>query len=435
MSPIQTIQDAISALPLDAAGAIIEPHLRKIGNGGTHDVYILDEGELLPKFTFKLCKSTFNKTPEERSAYIQEKKKQYYLLHKSFPQAPIPIFLERAVKTTKHTKTGVIQVVPFEYGFFAPSKLGIQTLEFNWDELDRLKHSETYQTMNDAIFLNAHPLNIKELAQANLKLAPLLKLIHKDTELKQNITLFCKQLKHHHLNSKDYLDLSGLNNVFIYKNNDGKWKTRVGSVLKSANRALLKRALDALELNWEWVATGPDVIKFKYLLREVYECLRVVRTLGCITGVPDVYKDDQIDRLIQQKDQIESLFFNKEKSEHLLNLYNKTQTAPVAQIQGILSSTKLNPIDDITYFHSLLNHTSEPGKKLHIAHFIHNKLPLSGPEKVYGKWCCFRAILAKAMMQIEAPAAKKLAIACLSDTLWDPKAPRESIKEDIARLK
>ena len=177
------------------------------------------------------------------------------------------------------------------------------------------------------------------------------------------------------------------------------------------------------------------MVKFKYLLREAYDCLRVVRTLGQLTGITDIYTDKQLDRLIANAENIESLFFDKEKGAALLALHTKIQQSPVSETKGLLSACSLNPIDDTVYFQSLLNHTSDAGKKLHVAYFIHTKLPLSGPEKVYGKWCCVRAILAKAVRGIDAPAAKKLAIACLSDTLWDPKAPRDFIKADIARLK
>ena len=49
----------------------------------------------------------------------------------------------------------------------------------------------------------------------------------------------------HHLSSGDYVDLTGINNIFIYKDKQNKWRICVGSVLKSANIVLLKRALDA----------------------------------------------------------------------------------------------------------------------------------------------------------------------------------------------
>lgn len=240
-------------------GTIDLSSLKKIGGGGTHDVYRSDKHSNL---LLKIMKHSIGKDDIELAKNLQKLDEQYSQLYKIFDQGQSRCIIEKrsiqSIKTRysdQSYKKAIISVVPFDscfeikkdkFGFNVKSaeldgKL-ISSKRYLYDRVNRSLLSD-YEKPDSYVMRN-YPLLNKEFDQ-------IFKLLDTD-ESKESLAKamreFLTKYKAFYKQSDMLLDTIGFDNVLFYKS-EGIWQFKVGSVIKHDTGALTKRTLKEINNN------------------------------------------------------------------------------------------------------------------------------------------------------------------------------------------
>lgn len=242
----------------DSTGVVDLSQLKKIGQGGTHDVYISPNND---NFVIKIDRWILNKainqgqliiSPEMRNeveAYVDNENHKNELLYKYFNKANC--LKEREMIRKIKTEVGMESIevetlISIQEGskvFADKDKKDYSTSYAEKNITDETK--EFYLKMNDALLGNSD-FDETDFLQFNEKLEAIFELIDTDEDFKSKMRDFLSCFKDYFSMVGNYIDLVGRENVLFYKK-DGKWAFQIGSVLKAESRVNVEEALMLLE--------------------------------------------------------------------------------------------------------------------------------------------------------------------------------------------
>lgn len=119
-------------LPQTADGAIDLTRMKRIGQGGTQDVYILKDRP--SPFVIKVNRASKKMITKERLEKFEADHAAYRELHDSFGDyCTVEQLLLRNIADGSSTKGAIISIADFESGFTEKSKIGLWAPNFVWD--------------------------------------------------------------------------------------------------------------------------------------------------------------------------------------------------------------------------------------------------------------------------------------------------------------
>ncbi|MEI7513140.1 MAG: hypothetical protein WCJ74_00770 [bacterium] len=254
----EQIQSFISELP-NKDGFIDFSQFKKIGQGGTHDVYIYPGNT---GFVIKLNRAVLEKTsglgqgelsPEMRKMadqFVEGENFKNEQLYKSFGRGhclsekvliqKISIEQDGIIKNIE----GVISIQEASEIFKDQNKKDFSTTYAEQDSSVEI-NKETYDKMNRQLLGN-EIFNEGDFLKFNEKLKPIFQLIENDKKFAESIKEFLLRFKDYFEESGRFIDLVGQENVLFSKQNE-KWVFKLGSVIKAETKQKMEDALNKLE--------------------------------------------------------------------------------------------------------------------------------------------------------------------------------------------
>lgn len=265
--------------------------LHKLGQGGTHDVFMDQQS---PKFVVKLNRGLLEKAKainqqelsldiqQQVNKYIENENHKYEELYKYFgnehcirekviaekinvgePSAPQPISAILSVQETSDVFTN-------------PTKQDFGTTYIEKDSLlDQKK--EIYDRMNEGL-LGGGEFNEKDYLELNEKVKPIFELINNDPQFADCMREFLMRFKNYYSETSRFIDLVGEQNALFHQK-DGKWTFTLGSVIKAEQGQIINEALgqDPEVLN--------DNAEMKSQLMNQLALVRLFNATGLKTGL------------------------------------------------------------------------------------------------------------------------------------------------------
>ena len=290
---IEQIQSFVSMLP-NKDGFIDFSQFQKIGNGGTHDVFIYPQNQI---FVIKLNRGILEKarsigqtklSPEVQKIadeYVEGENSKNEQLYKHFGQEHC---LREKVMVQKisieqegisQNIVGVISVQEASDIFKDPNKKDFST-DYTEQDPSVEENREVYDKMNKAL-LGDGEFDEKDFLKFNDKLKPIFDLIDKDKEFADCAREFLLRFKEYFEATGKFIDLVGEENVLFHQQND-KWTFKLGSVIKGENKQVMEEAMSTLEEN-------PEILnqdeKMRHQLMNQLPLIRLLNATGLKIGV------------------------------------------------------------------------------------------------------------------------------------------------------
>lgn len=306
------IQSYINQLPKN--GDYIDfSKLQKIGNGGTHDVFI-DQNN--PTFVIKLNRDALEKasslgqsewsdeTQKKVNEYVEGENYKNKQLYKSFgienclseKMMIAKINIER--NNVAQNINGVISIQEASDVFKNQTK---KDFSMGYIEKDKLfkENKDAYDGMNRAL-LGSADFNEKDILLFNEKLKPIFELVDTNQQFADSMREFLMRFKDYFEASGRFIDLVGEENVLFYQK-DGNWSFKVGSVIKQETKQGMETALDSLREN-------PDTLNQDQSLRgQLINQLAVSRLLnaaGMKVGIGKVVDIELSEKQLENLDKV-----------------------------------------------------------------------------------------------------------------------------------
>lgn len=277
-------------------GAINLADLKKIAGGGTHDVY---QSERHPGLLLKVMKRKTGKSVAELSEHIKKLDQEYSILYKTFE--PSRCILEKRsmqlIKTNSSDEptNTIVSVVPFESCFASKEKFGfnVKPLELDGGLIESKRY--LYQRASTELMgvdAKSSAYVMRSYPTLNPEFERIFKLLDTDKGLAATMKEFLTKYGVFYRKSGILLDTIGLDNVLFYKDNEGSWQFKLGSVIKHDTGALTKKML--AEVNKNPAIANSSFASFTSIYF-MPACIRALNACAAKLGMSRVVDDVTLD--------------------------------------------------------------------------------------------------------------------------------------------
>lgn len=289
--------------------------LKKIGGGGTHDVYAYPENQ---SFVIKLNKNALDGalkigqaefSPENRKLaeeYLENENQKNDQLYEYFGNANClrekVLTQKLAIETGEDLKKieGVISLQEASDIFNDPERIDFSTDYAEKDSfIGEAENEEAYEKMNDSL-LGGKEFDEKYFLKFNEKLRKVFELIEGDGDFSDRMREFLLRFKNYHEATGRFVDLVGKDNVIFHQQN-GKWEFKLGSVIKAENKQVMEEVFQMLEQN-------PDALKNNgkldsQLLNQL-ALIRLLNAVGLKSGIGKIIDIELTSNQLRNLDRI-----------------------------------------------------------------------------------------------------------------------------------
>lgn len=298
----QSIEHFVNELPR-VDGFIDFSQLKKIGHGGTHDVFIYPENE---NFVVKLNREVLGyilrrkkeKLDAVAKAYAEDHVKNMNTenarLYSHFGSDNCLVEDIRISKIRMDGKNiegpidvmeGLVTVQHATTAFHNPTKLDLST-GYTEKDPSTSQLMEEYGAMNAGLLGNSD-YDEEVFFRFHNKMDETFKLIDQDNKFAECLRKFVLTFKKYFSETGNFIDLVGEDNVLFYKDGD-EWRYKIGSVLKGDTRENLGQALKLLEENTEKLNEESARALRIHLLNGV-NLMRLLNATGIKLGVGKIF--------------------------------------------------------------------------------------------------------------------------------------------------
>ena len=279
----------LKALPQTENGAIDLTKMKKIGQGGTQDVYILKDGP--SPFVIKVNRASLKMKNNERVEKYKKDNAAYQALHKSFgDHCTVEQLLLRDIADDSGIKKAIISVADFEVGFQKESKFGLQDSDFDWNDVTVAKHLDAYDDMLKSVLFSgtAPSFDLSTLEKMNPKAAKIANLIRQEPAFKNALKEFLTEFKEYFNKTGQYLDIAGRDNIIFFKDDKG-WTFKLGTVIKMETAKKFEGSL-----HWLHSGSKEESGNHMSMLRYCFHWTKALNTLAMMVGMEKVIDDPNI---------------------------------------------------------------------------------------------------------------------------------------------
>lgn len=422
----------IKSLPQTANGAIDLTQMKKIGQGGTQDVYMLEKGS--QKYVIKVNKASLKMKTHERGEKYTFYNSAYQTLQRAFGEhCTVEQLLLREVADATGVKKAIISVADFEPGFKNKSKVGLRDKVFRWNDVAIVKHQEQYVDMLKSVlfFDDAPAFNLSAWEAFNPKIAMIAKLIREDPEFAQAMRKFIKLFTEYFKQTGQYLDIAGKDNIIFFKNDQG-WTFKLGTVIKSETA---EKFLEGMN----WLHNGAEETKgsedHSWIMKYCFHWGKTLNTLAKLVGMDKAISEPMIEQIWDDlvKDGITGIPADPKRFSAILQVVETHSAEELVEQLDVLGIDLDKEAETLV---SIIEE-SPADKKMAIAHYLHDRLPLAPDDpsddlpNAYNS-CPIRFYTANAIRKL--PEGKALALECYREVLKDPRGPREDVEEYIQEM-
>jgi hypothetical protein len=422
----------LKTLPQTKKGAIDLTRMKKIGQGGTQDVYALQGAPSL--FVIKVIRASLKMKDDERLEKYMVDKAAYQALHDAFGNhCTVEQLLLRNIDDGTSTKEALISVAAFEEGYTNKSKIGLNAPDFEWDSTSIVKNLNTYEKFLKSLFITEaeSDFDLKLLKEnlSNPGFVRMVGLIERDPGFRDALKVFLSEFKDYFIKTGQYLDIAGENNIIFFQTNN-EWVFRLGTVIKKETAQKFSEALEKIRVG----ANAPEEQDYDNMTYYCFHWTKTLNMLGMMVGMGKIIDDDNVKT-------IASLWIELEKTGwmmgtpsdpiQVLNVLETLEKYPAEELLEKLQALKVNPERNADILVGFLSKLA-PEKKLVLALYLHSLLPKAGDPKPDYKFCPIRY---KIGMDLKVNKdSKELALACLKDVMLDPQAPHDEVQKAIEEL-
>jgi hypothetical protein len=422
----------IKALPQTANGAIDLTKMKKIGQGGTQDVFVLKDGP--SPFVIKVNRASLKMKNNERLEKYKTDNAAYQALHNSFgDHCTVEQLLLREVADDSGTKKAIVSVADFEVGFQKESKLGLQATDFEWNDVTIAKHLDAYDDMLKSVLFseNAPSFDLRILEAMNPKVGKIVYLIKQEPAFRDALKEFLTEFKEYFNKTGQYLDIAGRDNIIFFKDDKG-WTFKLGTVIKMETAKKFEASLN-------WLHNGSKETEesgnHMSMLRYCFHWTKTLNTLAMMVGMDRVIIDANVVTMWSDLEKAE-ITGKPSNPQRFLNILQAVETYPADKLLEGFKALDVNPEKEADCLLAILS-DSPPNKKMALAQYLHQVLPrvpddtkANGPEAY--KFCYVRYNIAVDIGKI--PEGKALALECFGEVMKDPQGPREEVLKAINEL-
>jgi len=423
----------LKTLPQTVNGAIDLTKMKKIGQGGTQDVFVLKYGPF--PFVIKVNRASLGMKKNERLEKYKTDNAAYKALHGSFgDHCTVEQLLLRDVSDASGTKKAIISVADFEVGFQKDSKLGLQDSDFNWNEVTVVKHLDAYEGMLKSVFFseNAPSFDLSTLEAMNPKVAKIANLIREEPDFGHALKEFLTKFKEYFNKTGQYLDIAGRDNIIFFKD-DERWTFKLGTVIKVETA---KKFEDSLN----WLHNGSKKTEESEnhmgMLTYCFNWTKALNTLAMMVGMEKVIVDPNVVTMWSDLEKAE-ITGKPSNPQRFLNILQAVETDPANKLLERFEAIGVNPEKEADSLLAILSESPSPNKKLVLANYLHQVLP-KVPNGVIAddpdafKFCSVRFHIALAIEKI--PGGKALALECYEEVMKDPRGPHQEVRKAMSEL-
>ena len=411
----------LKALPQTANGAIDLTKMKKIGQGGTQDVFVLKDGP--SPFVIKVNRASLKMKKNERLEKYKTDNAAYQALHDSFgDHCTVEQLLLRDVADDSGIKKAIISVADFEVGFQKESKLGLHASDFEWNDVTIAKNLDAYDGMLKSVLFPEKPsFDLLNLEAMNPKVAKIANLIKQEPAFRDALKEFLTEFKEYFNKTGQYLDIAGRDNIIFFKDNKG-WTFKLGTVIKVETAKKFENSLKWLHNGSKKTEESGDHM---WMLKYCFHWTKTLNTLAMMVGMDRVIIDANVVTMWSDLEKA-GITGKPSNPERLLNIFQAVENYPADKLLEGLKASDVNPKKEADCLLAILSESS-PNKKMAIAQYLHQVLP-----KV-PKFCYVRYHIARDIGKI--PGGKALALECFEEVLKDPHGPREEVLKAIKELR
>ncbi len=422
----------LKALPQTANGAIDLTKMKKIGQGGTQDVYILKD--MSSPFVIKVNRASLKMEKDERLEKYKTDNAAYQELNISFgDHCTVEQLLLRDVFDDSGTKQAIISVAEFEVGFQKKSKLGLQSSDFYWNDVTIVKHLDVYDDMLRSVFFRdkAPPFDLSILEAMNPKVAKIANLIRQDPAFKEALKEFLTNFKEYFNKTGQYLDIAGLDNIIFFKDDKG-WTFKLGTVIKRETAKKFESSLNWLHHGSKETEESEDHMG---MLQYCFHWTKTLNTLAMMVGMGKVIDDPNIVAMWSDLEKA-GITGKPLDLQRFLTILQAVENFPANELLEKFEAIGVNPKKEANILLEILS-DAPPTKKLALAQYLHQALPkvpndaTENDTEAY-KFCYIRYCIAKDIRNI--PEGRVLALECFREVQKDPQAPHEEVLKAINEL-
>lgn len=271
-------------------GTINLSSLKKLGGGGTHDIYKSDK---CPGLLLKVMRATAGNDDELLAKQIEKLRNQYAELYEIFGESRC-IIEKRSIQAVKSSEKApqrvIVSVVSFDPCFESKEQWG-----FNVEPIERegalisSKHY-LYDKVNKSLLGNDETPSLyvmKNYPLLNKTFEKIFKLLETDKTLPGVMQEFLTKYKSFYKKTDILLDTIGYENVLFYNTSEG-WQFKLGSVIKHDTGVLTKNALEKIIRN-------PEIIKDSFEnFTSIYfmpACIRALNACAEKVGMEKIIDD------------------------------------------------------------------------------------------------------------------------------------------------
>lgn len=391
---------------LTSSGPIDLDQYKKIGSGGTQDVYQINHS-----FVLKVHREKQPLTKEERMIKLSQNQAAYEILAQYFGAHFIPetLFIT-TISDSSGNKDAMVAVSSFEPGFKQSEKIALQSEAFQWNDIQIAETEEKldiYHQMNESMLGITDPLP-KETLDAILQGNDLVDQIKDDSDLAEAVSLFLTTFEAYYKETGQLIDIMGPDNVMFLKYH-GQWTFKIGSVIKKESQEAIAEALTQSD--------DRDQLK---LLQTSLTFIVALNTLGQLCLGRNIIQGDNVDGMAQLYQQDVTRLTREPKDVGMVR-------AVMNQLDGSDLDVIKDYSDKTDIFLSYIRSDRQHGESLaQMIQAMHDTVPKTAE---YGE---FRFGLASKL--IDEQLMPDLAIELLTEVKKDEKAPQTRINKMIQDL-
>jgi len=289
----ECFQSFIDELP-NKDGFLDFSQLKKIGYGGTHDVFIYPQNS---SFVIKLNRSALKKALSVGQSellleahkiaeqYIEGENSKYEELYKYFGEEHClrekALIQKMSIEQNGAARNieGVITIQEASGVFKNPNKKDFSVGYIEQNPILQ-QNKDTYDRMNNALLRNGE-FSESDFLKFNKNLRSIFELVDQDKDFANSVREFLLRFKEYFEISGKFIDLVGRENVLFYQKNN-KWTFQIGSVIKEENRQTMEQVIGVLEKNPQKINQDQ---KMKNQLMNQLALIRLLNAAGLKVGI------------------------------------------------------------------------------------------------------------------------------------------------------
>jgi hypothetical protein len=289
---LESIKKFIDVVPKTESGAIDLTKAEHIAEGGTHILYRFPDAP----FVIKVMKQN------PKSKEIEELEKKYAVLYECFDKdgkqrcireqhMTLPVLLPGK----KEPQDAALSIVPYEKCFrskikfdfkILPAELDPYLIEHNQDLFDKANKTCTSKPSSEFEF------NLNEYGVIDTSIGAILQRLDQDLELREVMIEFLNHYRDFYKKTNIILDAMGFENILFFKEENGDWQFKIGSVIKHDTGKYTHELFAALHSGAEVNFTS--FVNFTHAYFSPAN-IRAVNVCAMKLGIEPVVNDIQID--------------------------------------------------------------------------------------------------------------------------------------------